>query len=525
MANRLKMALEQSIHTLYQQGWSQRRIARELGINRETVARHLKDLHLASKPANAPIGSGALEGDSNLADVPISSDADRATSYRAAREVGRPSDCAPWRDQILEKLDLGLSAQRIYQDLVTEHGFSGSYFSVRRFIRRLGAHAELPVRRLECEPAEEAQVDFGTGAPLIGPDGKRRRTHVLRIVLSYSRKAYSQAITRQTTDNFILCLENAFGYFGGVPRRLVLDNLKAAVQKADWFDPDLNPKVQSFAAFYGIAILPTRPYKPQHKGKVERGVAYVQDNGLKGRRFPSLEGQNQFLLEWERTVADTRLHGTTRHQVGKFFTEVEKPLLQPLPGERFPCFHEQRRVVHRDGHVEVDRAYYSVPPEYLGRRVWVRWDARMVRVFNNRMDQIAVHPKHEPGRFSTDRGHIASEKITGVERGASWLLGRVRMIGPHSTRWAEATIQTRGVQGMRVVQGLLSLTHRHDWSAIEQACQVAHGYGSFRLCTIRALIDRHVPSQEQFEFMTDHPIIRQLSEYDRFVHEAFQKEA
>ena len=197
-------------------------------------------------------------------------------------------------------------------------------------------------------------------------------------------------------------------------------------------------------------------------------MGYVQDNGLKGRTFASLEEQNQFLLDWERTVADTRLHGTTRHQVGKLFTEVERPLLQPLPRERFPFFHEGRRRVHRDGHVEVDSAYYSVPPEYLGRDVWVRWDARMVRVFNDRMDQIAVHPKHEPGRFSTDRRHIASEKITGVERGASWLLGRVRLIGPHSARWAEATIQARGVQGMRVVQGLLSLTHRHDWAAIEQ---------------------------------------------------------
>jgi transposase len=525
MANRLKMALEQSIHTLYRQGWSQRRIARELGIDRETVARHLRDLTSASKPANAPLGSGDDPDGSKPADAPLGSGPDPTPSQPAPPKPGRLSECEPWRDQILGKLQLGLSAQRIYQDLVAEHGFGGSYFSVRRFVQRLGAHTELPVRRLECEPADEAQVDFGTGAPLIGPDGKRRRTHVLRIVLSYSRKAYSQAITRQTTENFILCLENAFAHFGGAPRRLVLDNLKAAVQKADWFDPDLNPKIRSFAAHYGIAVLPTRPYKPQHKGKVERGVGYVQDNGLKGRTFTSLDEQNQFLLDWERTVADTRLHGTTRHQVGKLFTEVEKPLLQPLPRERFPFFHEGRRGVHRDGHVEVDRAYYSVPPEYLGRRVWVRWDARMVRVFNDRMDQIAVHPKREPGRFSTDRGHIASEKITGVERGASWLLGRVRMIGPHSTRWAETTIQARGVQGMRVVQGLLSLTHRHDSSAIEQACCVAHGYGSYRLRTIRALIDRQAPSQERFEFMTDHPIIRQLSEYDQFVHEAFQKEA
>ena len=525
MANRLKMALAESIHTLYQRGWSQRRIARELGIHRETVARHLKSLSPAPKPGNAPLGSGPVADDSKPANAPLGSEPHLATTQATAGEPGRLSGCEPWRAQILEKLQLGLSAQRIYQDLVTEHSFAGSYFSVRRFVHRLRAHTGLPVRRLECEPGEEAQVDFGTGAPLIGPDGKRRRTHVLRVVLSYSRKAYSQVVTRQTTENFILCLENAFGHFGGVPRRLVLDNLKAAVQKADWFDPDLNPKLRSFADHYGIAILPTRPFKPQHKGKVERGVGYVQDNGLKGRSFASLEEQNLFLVDWERTVADTRLHGTTRQQVSKLFTEVEQPRLQPLPRERFPFFHEVRRHVHRDGHVEVDRAYYSVPPEYLGRRVWVRWDVRMVRIFNDKMDQIAAHPKHEPGRFSTHGKHIASEKITGVERGASWLLSRVRLIGPNSARWAEATIQTRGVQGMRVVQGLLSLTHRHDWEAIERACGIAHGYGSYQLRTIRALIDRQAASQELFAFVVHHAIIRQLSEYDQFVHEAFQKEA
>ena len=100
-------------------------------------------------------------------------------------------------------------------------------------------------------------------------------------------------------------------------------------------------------------------------------------------------------------MADTRVHGTTRRHVGKHFAEVERAALLPLPADPFPSFREARRTVHRDGHVEVDHAYYSVPPEYLARRVWVRWDARMVRVFNDRMEQIAVHVRHEPGRFST----------------------------------------------------------------------------------------------------------------------------
>ena len=167
--------------------------------------------------------------------------------------------------------------------------------------------------------------------------------------------------------------------------------------KADWFDPEINPKVRSFGEHYGTVFLPTRPYTPRHKGKVERGVDYVQENALRGRSFASLEEQNRFLRDWELTVADTRVHGTTRRHVGKHFLEVERAALLPLPAEPFPSFREARRTVHRDGHVEVDRAYYSVPPEYLARRVWVRWDARMVRVFNDRMEPVAVHARQRAG--------------------------------------------------------------------------------------------------------------------------------
>ena len=327
---------------------------------------------------------------------------------------------------IQAKCDLGLSAQRIYQDLVTEHSFTGAYYSVRRFVRRLAPATELPFRRLECGPGEEAQVDFGKGARIVGHDGKRRKSHLFRIVLSHSRKAYSEVVYRQTTDDFLRCLENAFRQFGGVPRRLIIDNLRAAVKKADWFEPELNPKVRSFGEHYGFVFLPTRPYMPRHKGKVENGVGYAQDNALKGRVFSSLEEQNGFLREWELTVADTRIHGTTRLQVGKHFADAEREALLPLPLEPFPSYREARRIVHRDGHVEVERAYYAVPPEYLAREVWVRWDSRMVRIFNQRMLQIAVHTRQEPGRFINAAEYIAAEKITGVDTRHSMALEQSR---------------------------------------------------------------------------------------------------
>src|SRR5258708_3587819 len=162
-------------------------------------------------------------------------------------------------ETILSLQQRGWSQRRSARDL----GFRSSYSSVRRFVRGLAATQELPFRRLECGPGEEAQVDFGSGAPILLPDGKRRRPHVFRIVLSHSRKGYSEAVARQTTDNFIRCLENAFWHFGCVPHRLALHNLRAAVTKADWVDPDLNPKVCSVAPHYGVALLPTPPHTPR----------------------------------------------------------------------------------------------------------------------------------------------------------------------------------------------------------------------------------------------------------------------
>jgi transposase len=212
-------------------------------------------------------------------------------------------------------------------------------------------------------------VDFGRGAPVITPDGRRKRPHLFRIVLSCSRKAYSEVVPRQTTVQFLRCIENAFCHLGGVPKTLVIDNLRAAVTKADWYDPELNPRIQAIAEHYGTVILPTRPYTPRHKGNVERSVGYAQSNALKGRTFQSLAEQNRFLQQWESTIADTRIHGTTRKQVGRLFNELEKPALLPLPPQRFPSFQEARRIVNRDGHVEVARAYYSAPPEFVGRSV------------------------------------------------------------------------------------------------------------------------------------------------------------
>jgi len=514
--NRLKVNQQQSIFMLYQQGWSKRRIARELALDRATVRKYVADGE--AKPATNPHTGSAPDASSKSPRNPHTGSASSLEAKSPANPhtgstvpSGPASTCEAWRGQIGQRVAQGLSVQRIYQDLVTEHQFTGSYHAVRRFVVRLVGKQELPFRRMECAPGQELQVDFGRGAWVV-ENGKRRRPHLFRAVLGCSRKGYSEAVWRQTTESFIRCLENAFRHYGGVTATVVIDNLKAGVLQADWFDPELNPKLEEFARHYGTVILPTKPAMPRHKGKVESAVKYAQNNALPGRTFASLGEQNLFLAEWERTVADTRIHGTTRQQVGRFFATVEQAALRPLPASLFPVFEEARRMVHRDGYLEFRRAYYSVPPEYVGRPVWVRRETRLVRVYNLRREQIALHAEAEPGKFTTDPNHLHSRKRHLIERGAEHLLDRCRLLGPHTGTWAEQMHSQRGPQGLRVMLGLLQLAEKHPVAQLERAAQVAAHHAAWRLRDLKRLIEQPA-NVIQLQFLETHPLIRPLDVY------------
>ena len=485
MANHLKMHVQDSIAGLYRQGWSRRRIARELGIHRGTVNLHVAGLEAAgiSKPASVATGSGKGS-----------------------------STCEGHREWILGLVEAGLSAERIWQDLVGERGFAGSRRAVRRYVQRLKAREPHRVWRMESLPGEEVQVDFCTGWWLVDEHGRRRKVQVLRMVLSHSRKGYSEAVLRQDTESFLRAMENGFRAFGGVPATVNLDNLKAGVLRADWYEPELNPKLEAFARHYGTVLMPTRPRRPEHKGKVENAVGYVEGNGLKGRRFTSLAALNEHLRGWEAGVADLRIHGTTRQQVRRHFLEVEQPRLKALPDSLFPCYREGPRQVHRDSFVEVERAYYEVPCEYIGRRVWAQWDARMVRVFNERRETIATHARLAPGTFSRVLGIQGRAQPT-LEESQRYWIEKVARLGPHVQGWAEAILEQRGILGLRVVQGLVGLSRRYEAASLDAACEKALLCGQWRLRELRGwLLDPQLQPQT-FSFLESHPLIRDMDAY------------
>ena len=256
---------------------------------------------------------------------------------------------------------------------------------------------------------------------------------------------------------------------------------------------------------------------PDAKGKVENSVKYVKENALAGRKFQSLAEVNQLLAHWEKTVADLRIHGTTKRQVAQLF-DLEKPSLLPLPDSLFACFQEGPRTVHRDGHVEVEKAFYHVPPEYLRHEVWVRFDGREVRIFTKNPDgslkQIQVHRRLHPGQFTNARGIGGGHGS--LQANLEYWLKRASNLGSSCQRWAQAVAQNRGIGGMRTLIGLVSLVDRHSFPAVNSACERALAKGTWRLRDVRALLQAK-EIQTQITFEEQHPLIRNLSEYGIFI--------
>jgi transposase len=495
MGNSLKMADKQRILALLELGWSYRRIQRETGVRRETVARY--DPKKVSKPAKVPTGPVA-----NAARVP----------------TGSQSLCEPYRQIIEAAADKGLSAQRIWQDLKEDYHFSYGYCSVKRFIRKLKRRRPEVAAVMEHLPGDEAQVDFFQGPPTLDPEsGRWRRPWVFRMTLSCCGHSYEEPMWRQQQLPFMRAQENAFLDWGGVPRVVRLDNLKAGVARACLYDPDISELYAAFAKHWGFIPLPCRPRHPQEEGVVERGGNYLKDNALKGRRFDSLEELDTFLKHWNRTIARVRIHGRTRKQVYTHFLEVEKPALKPLPAERFSFFKVSTRIVHPDGYVEVDWAYYAVPDRLLGEEVRVHWDERLVKIYHQERC-VGVYTKAPAGTFNAHDEYRPAHKPARQQAYQEYLLARAEHIGARALAWAKAAIEERDVRAYRLLQGMISLTRKHPKEQVDWACGVALEGRLFRHKHLRRLVEQAAErAPTQLPLIQTHEIIRELSEYAKEV--------
>jgi transposase len=428
------------------------------------------------------------------------------------------SACEPFRESIELGLSRGRNAMAIWQDLVADSGFTGSYQTVKRFVRKLRGSQPAQARAvIVTAPGEEAQVDYGNKGPMVrdSQTGKYRRTRLFVLTLGYSRKAVRLLTFRSSSRIWAECHEKAFRRLGGSTRLVVLDNLKEGVLVPDIYDPTLNPLYRDVLARYGTVAMPCRIRDPDRKGKVEAGVGHAQRTPLKGMRFESLEEAQAYLDRWETRCADTRIHGTTKRQVAAMFAE-EKPYLLPLPLEPFRYYQHGERVVHVDGCVEVEAAYYAPPPGWIGRLVQVQWDELFVRILDPKTGQLLrEHVRQKRGGYrikEQDRSPRRPYKV-------SQLLWRAERAGTHIGALCHQIYNRQGQLGARRIQGVLSLAKKYGTAATENACAAALEMGVPEYRFVRRYLER----TPQLSLRQVDPLIRELVQYRDLINQKTQE--
>jgi transposase len=512
---------KQQVLALGRLGWSLRRIEESVGVRRETASAYLR---AAGVPVRSPGGVRArwppkpatTEGVSTDSGAAKPATSEGVSTDSAPRQWPPPpgrapaaSACEPYGELIKEALARGRNAVAIYQDLVDDHGFGAGYASVRRYVRKLRGET-VPEARvvITTAPGEEGQVDYGEG-PMVRDraTGKYRRTRLFVFTLGYSRKSVRLIAARSSARIWAELHERAFRRLGGVPKVIVHDNLKEGVLAPDIYDPALNPLYRDMLAHYGVVALPCRVRDPDRKGKVESGVGHAQKTPLKGMRFESEDEAQAYLDRWETNWADTRIHGTTKRQVSVMFAE-EKPHLGELPVEPFRYYQYGERTVHLDGCVEVEAAYYSTPPGWVGRRVQVQWDGVRVRVVDPTTGTLLrEHLRQERGRH-----RIAEEdKPKRTPASTEALLRRARSAGRHIGALCDAIHRLDGELGVRKVLGVLSLAKKHGAPVVDDAAKTALDLGAPTYRFVRRYLERRPPAPLTLKQVD--PLIRQLSLY------------
>ena len=519
MSNVLSEQKKQQVIALGRLGWTLRRIEQATGVRRETAGAYLKTAGIAVR---APGGWGrggpaipATEASTDVSEAKpaneVTTDPGGPTPQNQGLQPPSPptsaSACEPYRETIELAVSRGRNAMAIWQDMVCQYGFSSGYQTVKRFVRKLrGPQQRQAVGIILTAPGEEAQVDYGTGPMVRDPQsGKYRRTRLFVMTLGYSRKSVRLLVFRSSSRVWAELHEKAFRRMGGSPRVVVLDNLREGVLAADIYDPTLNPLYQHVLAHYGVVAMPCRIQDPNRKGKVESGVGHAQKTPLKGLRFESLEEAQAYLDHWEQRWADTRIHGTTKRQVAAMFAE-EKPSLLALPIEPFRYYQYGERVVHLDGCVEVEGAYYGLPPGWIGRLVKVQWDALHVRILDPGTHQLVrEHMRQIPGGYRINNEDYPNKTPLSTVQ----LLARAARAGSHIGQLCDAIHHEQGELGIRRILGVLSLAKKYGVSAVEDACAAALQLGVREYRFVRRYLER----RPQLTLRHVDPLIRELTEY------------
>lgn len=452
-------------------------IVRLLGCDRKTVRKYVK-----------------WAGEQGLLDGPLRT----AEAMHAMLEATVPqqvpaqqeSSVAEYGDEIRAMRKDKVEMAAITARLQERHHKPISYEAVRRYVRKIEPLEPDACVRMEVPPGTEAQVDFGYAGLTVDEEGQVRKTWVFVMQLSWSRYMFALLVYSQDIRTWLECHRRAFEFFGGVPDRIVLDNLRAAITKACVDDPLVQRSYREFAEHYGFLIDPNPPARPNLKGKTEQGaVHYVKRNFMAGRGVEPTAVLNERLVDWLVDVAGARLHGTTKKVPLTQFLEVEKGLLRPLPGSPYDMGVWAERLLYRDCYVTYDHAYYSAPYRLVGQTLRVRDGTRTVRLYTTDYQLVATHDRAtEPGQRRTCLEHLPPEKVAGITITRDACRLRAAAIGVCTEQVVETLLASRPVDKLRAAGRLLDLAETYSPERVERACARALAFDDPAYLTVKNIL-------------------------------------
>jgi transposase len=417
------------------------------------------------------------------------------------------SKLLPFKKQVETWFKEDIKGTTIHDALVRNHGFSGSYSSVRRYLQKLKAQEVKATVKLVFKPGEAAQVDFGKGPDLMdAATGEYFKTWVFVMTLAWSRHMYAEIVPNQKVITWLGCHRRAFEFFDGVPSKVRIDNLKSAITKACYYEPTVQRAYEDLALQYCFKIDPCPVAKPEQKGRVESGVKYIKNSFLPLRSFRNMADANQQLMQWIMHDAGTRIHGTTREKPLVRFEETEKALLRPLPDIAYELAVWNKCKLHGDCHISLDKCFYSAPHIYVGQVLWVKSLEKTICIYKDH-HLVATHlRKFKPGQKSTNNEHYPPEAQAYMMRDPQWCIAQAEKVGPCCRELMDTLFADKVLEKLRAAQGLIRLKDKFGAKSLELACKRAIIYLSPNYKTVKNILTKgleNCPVEKQDQLPLD----------------------
>ena len=467
-----------------------RAIAQSLGLDRHTVRKYVTPAREAGfEPGTGPPSEGWAAFVARVC----------PQLGKARRNGAAWDELAARHEEIAERLKVNRPST-VWQRMHDDAGLQASLPSFRRYAlaalpEAYGRRLSITVRRDDPPLGEEAQVDYGRLGKWTDPQtGETMILNAFILVLSFSRHMFVAVVRRMDAATWLDCHMRAFAFFGAVPSRIILDNLKTGVLHPDLYDPLLNRGYAELAHHFGCLVDPARAAKPKDKPRVERQVPYVRESFWTGRTFSSLQEINTGAERWCLRVAGPRDHGTTRTAPLLLFQTLEQPAMLALPTTTFEIVTWAQAKVARDCHVQVQSSFYSIPWRYVGQTLDVRIGKVIVRFYIG-TELVKTHLRGKPGQRQTDWNDYPPEKAAFFLRTPNWCREQASLLGQHVRAAVDELLDQHHLHHLRQSQGIIRLAETYGEVRLDGACQRALAYGNPRYRTIKTILEKGLDPQ------------------------------